>query len=322
MDFELTDEQRALADGIRALCNDTLDPATLVALADGKPAAPRLWDDLVAMGVLGLVASEERGGLGLGWSEAALVAEVLGEYLAPGPILDAIVSAAVLDGVLDGSIRPALVDRSAAPAVLCHSRVVDQLVVVDQDGLWQVATSDVSLEEVEPATDPLTPVAVAASGWPQGTRIGDAADARAVWRGADLLRAASAVGIAEAATKRAVAFSLERQQFGRPVGSFQALKHMMADMAVRTELARASVYAAAVTLDQPEVGSAERAVAGARLVAVEAALRNSEANIQIHGGMGYTWEVDAHLFLKRALVLDATSGSASDAAEVVASHLG
>ena len=92
----------------------------------------------------------------------------------------------------------------------------------------------------------------------------------------------------------------------------------MADSWIRTEVARSSVWAAGVTVDEPEVGSIDRAVAGARLTSARAATENAKTCVQVHGGMGFTWEVDAHLFLKRAWILETQFGSIDDAAETVA----
>ena len=99
------------------------------------------------------------------------------------------------------------------------------------------------------------------------------------------------------------------------------MKHLLADMLVRAEVARASVYAAAATLDRPEVGDVRRAVAGAKAVAGDAATENGKACLQVHGGLGFTWEVDVHLYLKRAWVLDTQWGSAGTQAEVIAGLL-
>ncbi|MER3452643.1 MAG: acyl-CoA dehydrogenase, partial [Acidimicrobiia bacterium] len=113
----------------------------------------------------------------------------------------------------------------------------------------------------------------------------------------------------------AVAYAKERVQFGRPIGSFQAVKHACADMLVRVEVARSAVYAAGVTCDTPDVGDPRRAVASAKTAAGEAAIENGKAAIQVHGGMGFTWDVDAHLYLKRAWLLDTHFGSTGENAE-------
>jgi alkylation response protein AidB-like acyl-CoA dehydrogenase len=146
----------------------------------------------------------------------------------------------------------------------------------------------------------------------EGTDVAPASD----WqrRGAVLV-AAQLAGMAGATGDMAVAYAMERQQFDKPIGAFQAVKHICADMKVRAEVARAVVDAAAVTYDDPGVGDVDRAVAAAKLVAGEAAIANAKACIQVHGGMGFTWEVDAHLYLKRAWVLDRLFGSAEGHAE-------
>ena len=122
--------------------------------------------------------------------------------------------------------------------------------------------------------------------------------------------------------ERSVEFAKERLQFDRPIGSFQAIKHLLADMFVRSEVARSAVYAAAVNLDEPALGPPGRAVAGAKLLAGEAATLNAKAATQVHGGMGFTWEVDVHLYLKRAWVLDTVFGTPEMHADTVAGLLG
>jgi alkylation response protein AidB-like acyl-CoA dehydrogenase len=119
-----------------------------------------------------------------------------------------------------------------------------------------------------------------------------------------------------------VAYAKERMQFDRPIGGFQAIKHLCADMLVRTEVARAAVYAAGAHLDEaaalPDI---ERAISTAKLLAGVAAIANGKSATQVHGGMGFTWEVDVHLYLKRAWVLDTHFGSSDTHADAVAAAL-
>jgi alkylation response protein AidB-like acyl-CoA dehydrogenase len=138
-----------------------------------------------------------------------------------------------------------------------------------------------------------------------------AADLR---RLAAVLVAAEAVGVAERALEMSVAHAKVRQQFGRPIGSFQAVKHRCADMAVRAEVARSVTTFAAAALAAGEADAPHHAHV-AKALAVDAALANAADNVQNHGGMGYTWEGDAHLYLKRAWVLEHTFGTR-------AAHLG
>ena len=116
-------------------------------------------------------------------------------------------------------------------------------------------------------------------------------------------------------------YAKDREQFGRTIGSFQAVKHILADMLARAELARAAVDAAAVTVAQPDIGDPRRAVSVAKLLAGEAAILNGKAAIQVHGGVGFTWDVDAHLLLKRAWVLETHFGNGDAHAESLAAGL-
>jgi alkylation response protein AidB-like acyl-CoA dehydrogenase len=127
--------------------------------------------------------------------------------------------------------------------------------------------------------------------------------------------------MADALSDLAVAYAKEREQFNRPIGSFQAVKHMCADMAVRAEVARTAVYAAACVLDDPATGEPARALSGAKLLANDAAVVNGKSATQVFGGMGFTWEVDVHLYLKRAWVLDTHFGSVDHHADAVAALL-
>jgi alkylation response protein AidB-like acyl-CoA dehydrogenase len=136
-----------------------------------------------------------------------------------------------------------------------------------------------------------------------------------------VLTAALLAGSAQAVLDLAVAYAKQRHQFGRPIGGFQAVKHILADMQVRASLAQAAVYAAGAHVDDPSLGPLRRAVAAAKITAGEAAVRNGRDAIQVHGGMGFTWEIDAHLHLKRAWALDPTFGAPSAHADVLADAL-
>ncbi|WP_334666253.1 acyl-CoA dehydrogenase family protein, partial [Streptomyces cyaneofuscatus] len=130
-----------------------------------------------------------------------------------------------------------------------------------------------------------------------------------------LLTAAEQLGSATRTTEMAVQHAGSREQFGSLIGSFQAVKHLCADMLARTEPARSAVYAAAVTGDPVEI-------AAAKLLADEAAVRNARDCLQIHGGMGFTWEADVHLHLKRAWLRAARWLTAAEAEELLAADLG
>src|SRR5262249_8101801 len=141
-------------------------------------------------------------------------------------------------------------------------------------------------------------------------RGGGASEAASLRQSGAALCAAMLVGVSDTALETARRYALQREQFGVPIGSFQAIQHLLADMYVRTALARSATWAAAAVLDDPEVGDAQRATAAAKLLAGEAALENARAAIQVHGGTGFTWEMAPNYLLKRAWVLEHAFGDA------------
>ncbi len=280
MNFDLGPDELALRDGVRELCTRRFP---MERIRKGFDRA--IWRELAEVGVFTL-----RTDLGLGMTEAVVVFQELGAALIPGPLVgshlagtDQVITA------IEGSGYVAYAAESDG-AITADGAIVDV-----PDG-----------EDLEPL-DPLTPV-----------RKVDVDGAPCI-QGCALTAALSA-GIAARTVDLAVAYARERVQFDKPIGSFQAVKHICADMLVRAEVARAAVDAAGVLLDENS-SDAPTAVATAKLLASEAALANAKACIQVHGGMGFTWEVDAHLFLKRAAVLATQFGGTDRQAELVASAL-
>jgi alkylation response protein AidB-like acyl-CoA dehydrogenase len=311
--FALTDDQEALRDGVRALCTGRFPMGDVRAMASHPGAVdPGRWKELADAGVFALRTPD----VGLGAADAVLVFEELGRALVPGPLVATHLAAGVVDGDVVGAIeRP----PAGAPAVIEHFDALDALAVVDDDGVWVIDPATLDAAAVDPSLDPLTPVH-RVDVLLRGEHVAGA-DA-AMWRrdGA-LLTAALQVGVAEALGDLAVAYAKERRQFGKAIGAFQAVKHLCADMLVRSEVARAAVYAAGVTIDDPEIGDAWRAVHAAVCTAGDAAERNGKACVQVHGGMGFTWEVDAHLYLKRAWVLSTAWGGPDEHADALAAYL-
>jgi alkylation response protein AidB-like acyl-CoA dehydrogenase len=216
---------------------------------------------------------------------------------------------------------PAIVERPAhGPAIIEHLSVADVLLVVETDGVRVIAPSTLDATLLTEPTDPATSVSVVRD-LPDGDLIADAAAAERLRLLGSLLASAQLVGNSEGSTALAVTYANEREQFGRLIGSFQGLKHLLADCYARTEVARSALWAAGVLVDEPEAGDLRRAVAGARVLAGRATTENGKTCVQVHGGMGFTWEVDAHLFLKRAWILETAFGSIDEAAELVAQSL-
>ncbi|MFF0478317.1 acyl-CoA dehydrogenase family protein [Streptomyces sp. NPDC004284] len=287
MDFRLTEDQRALRRGVRELLARLFDREALRAAVDAPPSLDRgLWRELGAAGFFALRLPEEEGGVGLGLPEAVLLFEEAGRVLLPGPLVATHVAAGVVPGAADGSVVVTSADEGLVPWL---------------DGA-DVVLGDVTGAVPVRSVDPLTPLhrVPGTGGTAEGVSV--------------LLTAAEQVGSAAATTGTAVEYARTRVQFGQVIGGFQAVKHLCAGMLVRTELARAAVWAAAVTGDPVEV-------AGAKLLADEAAVGNARDCLQVHGGMGFTWEAEVHLHLKRAWVRAELGMTAARAEEVAAAAL-
>jgi alkylation response protein AidB-like acyl-CoA dehydrogenase len=320
VDFELTSDQVDLQDGIRKLLEGRFPIEKVRELESVGGVDRGLWAELGEAGVFALRIPEGADGVGLGMAEAVLVFEELGRALVPGPLLGTELAAQLLPSAAWGAEVVGVLDRNVSPLLAEHLDVLDRLLVVDDSGVWSVAPGDVVAEPLPRPLDPLTPLSLAAS-LPQGEQVGDAAAAERLRLEGTILSAALLVGSAQAVTELAVQYAKEREQFSRPIGSFQAVKHMLADMQTRATVAQAAVYAAGVTLDDPSVGDPERAACAAKITAGSAGVLNGKTAIQVHGGMGFTWEVDAHLHLKRAWVLDTVFGSVDDHSDTFAGLL-
>ncbi len=336
MDFELTEFQTDLAAGVRRLCQGRFALEGLRRFEGSEQVVDREgWQELGEAGVFNLGLAEGAGGLGLGLADAALVFEELGRALVPGPLVASHLAAGLIPGAADGSVVVGVVERVQSvagleaaestsdpviPLVVEQLADLDVLLAVSDDGVGSVEPASLEAARMERPMDPLTPLWSVRS-LPAGTTVGGP-DLSARWRrdGA-VLTAALQIGSAAWSTELAVEYAKQRKQFGRPIGGFQAIKHLCADMVVRTEVARAAVQAAAVTVDQPDVGDARAAAAGAKLLADEAALANGRSCIQVHGGMGFTWEVPAHLAYKRARVLATQFGTGDEWAEALADSM-
>ena len=305
MNFDLGPDELALRDGIRELC---VRRFPIERVREGFDRAG--WRDLGAAGVFSLRLPESEGGVGLGMTEAVIVFQELGRSLVPGPLVASNLAAGLIEGAEAGEKVVTFSDGSG----LVEFGAQCDAVLILGDGVSSLDGA-VYGEDVVPL-DPLTPVRRTAA------ITGGAVDASpaTLRRDGTVLTAALASGIASRTVELAVAYATEREQFGRPIGSFQAVKHLCADMLVRAEVARAAVDAAGVLIDE-ETSDPTVAVATAKLLASEAALANAKSCIQVYGGMGFTWEVDAHLYLKRAAVLATAFGGIDQHEELVASSL-
>ncbi len=324
MDFRVNADQQALQQGIRSFCEGRVSIDQLRDLEEKGGFDRDLWNELAEMGVFGLRQPESRGGVGLGAAEAVLVFEELGRSLVPGPLVWSHLAAELVDGAASGEVVVGgldLIGAASQPYLVEHWSDLDALLLLRPDGVHRLAAGDLEARPVGVPLDPLTPLHEVAA-LPEGERIAGPDVARRLWVEGAALVSAQLLGIAEATLELALDYAKKREQFGRTIGSFQAIKHMLADMFVRQEVARAGVYAAGATLDHPEVGDVERAVAGAKITGGESAMKNARACIQIHGGMGYTWEVPAHYYLKRCWVLESVFGTGDEHAADLAEGVG
>jgi alkylation response protein AidB-like acyl-CoA dehydrogenase len=327
VDLTLSDEQQALRAAVREYLAGrwTAEHLRAAAASRGPAADPPgadTWKELADLGVFGLTAPETAGGMDRSLADAVIVAEELGAALVPGPVIPTILAAGLVDGAATGDAVVTALDTAAPRPVIEHPGIATHLVVVDSDGLFSRPMGEVVASPVAVPLDPLTPVAVLAGDHDRsGQRIGGAADA-AAWRlrGA-VLTAATQVGVARGGLDLAVRYAGERMQFGRLIGGFQAVKHLLAESLARIELARAAVLSAAVIADDPEAGDVAAAAAAAKLLADHAATAGGRTCVQVHGGMGFTWEVLAHLYLKRAWVHETAFGTADEHAAFLAGRI-
>ncbi|MFG3659319.1 acyl-CoA dehydrogenase family protein [Streptomyces sp. NPDC047706] len=286
MRFQLTDQQSALRATLRQLLGRRFDgEARRAAARRAAPALDRaLWRELGTTGFFALRLPEAAGGVGLGLPEAVLAFEEAGRALLPGPLVATHLAAGEVPGAADGSAAVAAVDAGGLVEWLTQA-----------DAVHGDPSGAVPLRSV----DPLTPLHRV-----PGARR--AADPVAV-----LLTAAEQLGSAVRTCEPAAQHARTREQFGRPVGAFQAVQQLCARTLVRVEVARAAVYAAAGTADPVDV-------AAARLLADEAAVRGARDCLQVHGGMGFTWEAEVHLHLKRAWVRTQRAGGVTESEELLA----
>jgi 3-oxochol-4-en-24-oyl-CoA dehydrogenase len=341
MGIALTDDHRELADVARGFLTSQKARWAARSLLDAPDEArPPFWHDLVELGWLGLHVDEEYGGSGYGLPELVVVIDELGRAVAPGPFVPTVIASAVIvkDGSADQRARllPGLIDGTVTAGIGLGSQVQVSDGKADGDagivlgaGLAELlliaAGDDVLLVERDRAGvsvevpenfDPtrrsgrvrLQNVSVTADDILPGALASALARART-------LLAAEAVGGATECVESAVGYAKVRQQFGRTIATFQAIKHHCANMLVAAESAIAAVWDASRAASEDE-DQFRLAAAAAGALAFPAYARNAELNIQVHGGIGFTWEHDAHLHLRRSLVTAALFGGDAPARDV------
>ena len=310
-------------------------PAVLARVDGDEPYDSGLWRTLAAeIGCAGLPVPADRGGAGAGWREAAVVAEELGRAVAPVPHLgcgqataallacdDTSLARRLTAGELVVTLAVALSTPLGAPppaglradgdtitgtvTSVLDALPADVLIVPADGGLWQVAAADARIAAVTSLdqTRPLADITLDAA---PARRLAAGAQAGRAWTAARtagaVLLAGEQLGVADWCLETTVAYVKQRKQFGRPVGSFQAVKHHLANARIALEFARPLVYRAAASLAGDDPDAALHA-SMAKAQADAAALQTGRAALQCHGAIGYTTEYDLHLFLKRSWAL-------------------
>jgi alkylation response protein AidB-like acyl-CoA dehydrogenase len=331
VNFDLSDDQRDIQRAARELLAARFGFAEVRRLAEEEEhgITEAQWAELVALGWPELAVAESQEGQGLGAVEQCVVAEQLGYALAPTALASTWAAARLLGaagdaGRLAGGRRGAVArweegaNALSSPAepelevrdgrltgtkiAVADAAAADLLVVTAagrRHAVVGAGASGLTLERAE-AVDPTRRLyTVRFDGTPAEELTGSAGDFELAWLAIAAFVAAETVGVAQRALEMAVAYAKERTQFGRPIGSYQAVSHACAQMLLEVEGARAATYWAAWALDfEPE--TAPLAVSVAKAYASDAGRRVTAAALQVHGGIGFTWEHDVHLLLKRA----------------------
>ncbi len=338
MPIALTDDHRELGEVARSFLASHKARAAARDLLDAKDESkPAFWHELAGLGWLGLHVDERYGGSGFGLPELVVVIDELGKAVAPGPFVPTAVVSAVIDAVGSDEqkqrLLPGLIDGSRTGAVGFAGEVSvsggraagdagvvigagladvlllaagEDMIVVERGGAGVTVQSPGSLDPTRRAGH--VSLTDAAADVLPGARAAALARARTLF-------AAEAVGGASDCVETAVEYAKVREQFGRTIATFQAVKHHCANMLVGSESAVATVWDAARAAGESE-DQFHLIAAAAATLAFSAYVRNAELNIQVHGGIGFTWEHDAHLHLRRALTLQALLGGDGPATDV------
>ncbi|MGE3690718.1 MAG: acyl-CoA dehydrogenase family protein [Novosphingobium sp.] len=287
MDFRLNEDQLLFAQSVREYFAGTHGPDVLRRLDAEGNRDRAIWQGLADMGLTGLCVPEEHGGLGMGLIEAALIAAECGRACLAEPLVD---TAFVMVPWLVDKAEP---ERLAMilPGVVEGKATLNAVHPINP---WELNGHGEPLESIDPLRQ-LT------------TGEDNRADPLLLDLGA-LMSAAQLAGLADAMLSQAVEYAKLRSQFGQPISGFQAVKHQLASCAVAIEFAWPVVWRAAAAL-QERTGSASVHVSHAKLAATDAAILTAETAIQVHGAMGYTYEVDLHFWMKRAWALAGAWGS-------------
>jgi alkylation response protein AidB-like acyl-CoA dehydrogenase len=344
LDFEFSEEQEALRASVRRFLADhaPIRPYVRAQLDDSRGTTDAVWKGLADIGAVGLLVPAEHGGSGMGMVDMGVVLEEMGRVVHPGPFLSSAVAAtsavigsgdgvdllsalaagstvatlALLDGTAQKSGSSWLV--SGGSSFVPDAAGADVIVVTasrgDELGLFAVEgdAPGLGIDHMPSVDGTRKHAAVILEDTPARRLGADASETVAAARDRLLTGlAVDGVGAAGAALELAVAYAKERVQFDRPIGSFQAMQHLCADMLQAVELARAGAYYALWACDAAPPAERHRAATMAKAFAGDALVRAGASAIQVFGGVGFTWEHDVHLYYKRLLTLQQAYGDSA-----------
>jgi alkylation response protein AidB-like acyl-CoA dehydrogenase len=330
VDFDFSDEQREIKSTAREFLGARFKPEKVRELAESdSPYDDAIWQEMCELGWPGIAVPEEHGGQGLGIVELAILLEEAGYVCAPTPMISNAYAGAViasagsdeqraewLPGIASGEARGAAEMTCDPDPVVGAAGGAAILVLADGEGAKLVKPDDAKLERLQLIDATRAYFRVLADG-------GDPLPGEIAWAGSagQVALAAESVGVAQRALDMATEYAKEREQFGRPIGAYQAVSHRLAEMLWDVEEARSLTYYAAWCADaQPD--SLPLAASMAKARASDAANSVTHNAIQTLGGIGFTWEHDVHFFLKRARVSAQMMGSASQHRDNVANLVG
>ena len=336
MRFAFTDDQKMLRDTVREVLQRECAPEVVRAAWEGRPDGIRgVWDTLAETGVIGMTASEEAGGMAMSELDLVLPLEEVGYAALPGPVVDTV---AVGIPLLEAAGTDAQKERWLGPVIAGEARIVvsfeDQeivphatsadVLILERGGAAYcvpVAEASVSAERSVDRTRELGRVVFEPSAQHRMRDDVDTASLFALGRDrAALGAAAQLVGLCRRMLDMAVQYAKDREQFGKPIGAQQAIKHRLANALIEQEFARPTVYRAAWSM-ATAARDADIDVSLAKIYAGEAAKFVAKEALQVHGAIGYTIECDLHMWMKRAWALAAAHGDAAYHRERVGRHI-
>lgn len=336
MRFAFTDDQKMFRDTVRDVLQRECTPDVVRAAWEGRDEGARaVWSTLGETGVIGMMASDAVGGAGLSELDLLLPLEETGYGAFPGPIVD---TAAVGIPLLEACGTDAQKERWLRPAVRGETKIVvafegdeivahagsADLVILQREGNGYCLPSEAVEVTRERSVDRTRELGLLRCDVGPAQRMRDDVDHQAVFslgkERATLATAAQLVGLSRRMLDMSVRYAKDREQFGKPIGAQQAVKHRLADALIEQELARPLVYRAGWAL-ATRVDDAEVAVSLAKIYAARAAGFVAKAALQVHGAIGYSTEYDLHMWMKRVWALAAAHGDGAHHRERVGRHM-